>query len=226
MNERGSPLYQLTLLGLSVYVLAALVAGTFFVKDPEIRRALQYVDLSVCMIFFFDFWYNLYKAESRLGYLKWGWIDLISSIPLVDPLRWGRLARVIRILRFLRAIRSVRILYESIVRNKIESLTLLVFLFVFFSYTLSACVVLEFERPYDSPISTAEAALWWAFLNVLNAKISISVAESAEAIMAAVYLNKVGLVVFAYFNALLIAWLVEKRGQKRQAHSAGEEIDV
>lgn len=226
MKERGSPLYQLTLLGLSVYVLVALVAETYLIRDSEVQKVLQYIDLSVCIIFMFDFWYNLYKADSRLGYLKWGWIDFISSIPMVDPLRWGRLARVVRILRFLRAIRSVRILYQSILQNKVESLTILVFLFVFVSYTLSACLVLEFERAYNSAIGTAEAALWWSFLNLVNAKTSITVAQSAEASLAAIYLNKVGLVVFAYFNALLIAWLLEKRGGNGRDNRMEEEADV
>ena len=216
MYERGSPLYHLTLLCLSVYVLSALVAETFFITDPEIRKALQYIDFSICLIFLCDFFYNLYKAESRLGYMKWGWLDLISSIPMIDPLRWGRLARVVRILRFLRAIRSARILYQSLLRNRVASLTILVFLFVFVSYTLSTCLVLEFERLHDSPINTAESALWWAFLNLLNAKTSINVAESTEASLAAIYLNKVGIVVFAYFNALMIAWLLEKHGRKKR----------
>jgi voltage-gated potassium channel len=104
VKERGSPLYQLTLLALSIYVLTALVAASFFVRDPEIRLVLQYIDLSVCMLFLFDFGHNLYKAESRPGYMKWGWIDLVSSIPMIDPLRWGRLGRNVRILRFFRAI--------------------------------------------------------------------------------------------------------------------------
>ena len=225
MNERGSVLYQLTLLALSLYVLSALVAEVFVVSDPEVARVLQYIDLSVCMVFLFDFGYNLYKADDRVAYMKWGWIDLISSIPMVDPLRWGRLARVVRILRFLRAIRSIRILYESIIKNKVESLTLLVFIFVFFSYTLSACVVLEFERGPASSINTAEAALWWAFLNLMNAKQSIEVAQSTEASLAAIYLNKVGLVVFAYFNAILVAWLVEKRRGRSHSTGVSESLD-
>lgn len=226
MNERGSALYQLSLLAISIYILTALVAEVFFVTDPEIRRVLQFIDFSVCLIFLGDFFYNLYAAKNRLAYLKWGWIDFLSSIPMVDPLRWGRLARVVRILRFLRAIRSVRILYRSLLKDRVESLTILVFLFVFVSFTLTACLVLEFERAHESAISTAEAALWWTLLNLLNAKTSIATAVSAEASLAAIYLNKVGLVVFAYFNALLVAWLLAKRGETPESQSQSVDPDA
>ena len=35
------------------------------------------------------------RARDRRRYfVTWGWIDLLSSIPTVDALRWGRIARV------------------------------------------------------------------------------------------------------------------------------------
>ena len=89
MSERGTALYQLTLLVLSLYVLTVLVIEAFFVSDPETRQVLQYIDVMVCLVFLSDFFVNLYVAPKKLEYLKWGWIDLVSSIPMVDPLRWG-----------------------------------------------------------------------------------------------------------------------------------------
>jgi voltage-gated potassium channel len=70
VKERGSALYQLTILMLSVYVLSALVAEDFFVTDPEIAHVLQYIDLSVCLIYLMDFGYNLYRADRKLEYMK------------------------------------------------------------------------------------------------------------------------------------------------------------
>ena len=39
---------------------------------------------------------GFYLLQEQAG---WGWLDLLSSIPMVDALRWGRLARVLRIIR-------------------------------------------------------------------------------------------------------------------------------
>lgn len=211
MSEKGSAIYQLFLLGLSIYVLTILLIDMLFITDPEIKTTLQYIDFSICLVFLADFFVNLYKAESKLAYLKWGWIDFVSSIPAIDPLRWGRVSRVIRILRFLRTIKSLKILIKAIQQSKIESLTLIVLFVTFVSYSACAGLILEFEKDYNSTINSANAALWWAFLNIMNAKVSIEQALSPEGIVVTIILNKIGLLLFAYFNAIIIAWLLNKR---------------
>ena len=211
MQEKGSTVYQLFLLALSIYVLCIVFAETFVVSDPEISLVLQRIDLFICLVFLGDFFLNLYTAKSKLAYLKWGWIDLLSSIPLADPLRWGRLARVIRILRFLRTIKSLRILVSSIQRSKFQSLTLVVILISFVAFTLCASLILELERDHVGGINTANEALKWAFLNVMNAKVSITQAQSTGGMAITVILNKVGILLFAYFNAIIVAWLIQKR---------------
>lgn len=217
-NEKGSSLYQMVLLVLSVYVLGALAAEAFVIEDPEVRSVLQYVDFAICVIFLFDFFLNLSMAPSKRAYLKWGWIDFVSSIPVIDPLRWGRVSRVLRIVRYFRAMKSLRVLVASIRTSKLETLSWSVFLIVFTSFTLSAALILEYERDYDSSINTAEQALWWAFLNIMNAKTSIDQAMSGEGVVITTILNKVGVLLFAYFNSMIIAWLVTQRTSTNRAN--------
>lgn len=211
MQENQSPIYQLFLLVLSIYVLCIVFIETFIITDVEISLILQKIDLFICMVFLSDFFINLYHAKNKLAYLKWGWIDLLSSIPLVDPLRWGRLARIVRILRFLRTTKSLKILLTSIQNSKFQSLTLIVLLVSFVAFTLCAALILEFERNYSDGINTANEALRWALLNVLNAKIPITQVQSSEGIIATIVLNKIGYLLFAYINAIIIAWLIQKR---------------
>ncbi|RLT96359.1 ion transporter [Ketobacter sp.] len=211
MKEKGSAIYQLFMLALSVYVLSALTLEMFIVQDDEIKKVLQYVDLAICMFFLFDFFLNLITAESKLKYLKWGWIDLISSIPVLDSLRWGRLSKVIRIVRFLRSLRSIKAIYENVQSSKIQSLSFVVLLVTFLSYTVCASLILHFERESNVGLNTAAEALWWAFLNIMNAKISIATAETHAGQLMTILLNKIGLLLFAYFNGIIIAWLVQKR---------------
>ncbi len=210
-----NPLYQIFMLALSIYVLAALVLEEFFVTDLEVRAVLQHIDLWVCLFFLTDFFVSLYRAPSKREYMKWGWIDLLSSIPMVDPLRWGRLARIVRIIRALRTLRELRVLGHAIRRSRMQSLTVIVVLFSFVTYTLCAGLILGFERGHPESISTANEALWWAFLNVMNAKVSISAVYSTGGAVTTVVLNKVGLLLFAYFNAIIVAWLLNKRTEVR-----------
>ena len=60
------------------------------------------------------------KAESKLAFMKWGWIDLIASIPTFDFMRAGRILRVIRIIRLIRAFRSTRHIIQHVFINKIQ----------------------------------------------------------------------------------------------------------
>lgn len=210
-KDLGSPAYQLFLLAISIYVLAVLLLESFVITDPEVKLVLQYIDFAICLIFFTDFLFNLVYADNRLAYLKWGWIDLVASIPAIDPLRWGRLSRVIRILRFLRSIKSLKVLFSAMQRSKIKSLTLLIVFTTFLTFSLSAALILEFERDYPSGIDTASESISWCTLNLLNAKVPISAAHSSGGIAVTVILNKVGLLLFAYVNAIIIAWLLQKR---------------
>ena len=92
MVFRSLEVYELFMLGLCVYVLGSLAATTFLRLDPGVVAILESVDTLICVVFMTDFFVKLYMAENKLSYLKWGWIDVVSSIPAVEPLRWGRFA--------------------------------------------------------------------------------------------------------------------------------------
>jgi voltage-gated potassium channel len=97
---------SLIILILSLYVLVSIAVTTFYSVPPEVNKILLQIDNFICIIFLIDFFYRFYQAPSKLKFLKWGWIDLISSIPFVDFLRIGRLLRLFRLLRILRAFKS------------------------------------------------------------------------------------------------------------------------
>ncbi|WP_444920436.1 ion transporter [Microbulbifer sp. CnH-101-G] len=222
-QERGNVIYQLFLLVLSIYVLSVVLVDLIFVENAEIQRVLQYIDITICCIFLLDFFVNLFASKSKLGYLKWGWIDLVASIPALDPLRWGRISKVVRILRFLRTVKSLRLLYAVLKENKLQSITLFVLLISFVSFSLCATLILQFESSNGGSIDTANEALWWAFLNIMNAKVAINQAVSVGGIFLTVLLNKVGLLLFAYLNAILIAWLLNRRTEHKKSPVLADE---
>jgi len=97
------------MLVLSVYVLGALFIETVFKLSPQVTSLLQSLDTAICFVFLWDFFHRLYLAENKLKFffLKWGWVDLISSIPMMDSFRWGRIVRVFRILRSIRSAKFI-----------------------------------------------------------------------------------------------------------------------
>src|SRR5437868_4176862 len=102
-DSMASAPYELFMLGLSMYVVLAMVAETLFPIDGGTRQIFAIADSGICIIFFGDFLRNLIKSPAPKTYLiTWGWLDLLSSIPMIGPLRLGRAARVVRIIRVLR----------------------------------------------------------------------------------------------------------------------------
>src|SRR5579859_3354283 len=101
VNHKMLSIFDLIIMVLSIYVLVALLVDSFFPLSPEVSRLLGFIDNFICLVFIADFVRNLATAPSMTGYLKWGWIDLVSSIPNLDFLRFARLVKIIRILRIL-----------------------------------------------------------------------------------------------------------------------------
>src|SRR4029079_207624 len=108
MNARttsSSASYQLFMLVLCIYALAALAVERVVGVQPEIRSVLDYADYAVCVLFFTDFVISLWRADNRTKYLAtWGWLDLLSSIPMFSVARCGGVARIVRIFRVLRGL--------------------------------------------------------------------------------------------------------------------------
>nr|WP_298521919.1 ion transporter [uncultured Halomonas sp.] len=165
MKDHITP-FQLVLLVLSLYVLGALIADLFFTLSPEMTRLLNYLDIVVCVFFFLDFSVRFYAAPNKRRFMRWGWIDLLASIP-AGLFMAGRLVRVVQILRLLRALKSMRMLWRLMFRNRAKGIfasaaTTTLLLVAFGSMTI---LLVESPNP-DSPIDTAEEALWWAFVTV------------------------------------------------------------
>lgn len=76
-------LLDVVILVLSVYVLASLMVETFGKLPSNMTHLLSIIDNFICYIFLADFAYRFYKAPNKLQFMKWGWIDLVSSIPTI-----------------------------------------------------------------------------------------------------------------------------------------------
>lgn len=81
---------------------------------------------------------------------------------------------------------------------------LLVFLY-------GSILIYGFEKNLESSIVEAKDAMWWTFLNILNAKIGLEGVASEEAKVTTVILNRFGFVLFALFNGVFLAWLLNIR---------------
>ena len=121
MKHRLVTPFQILILVLSIYVVVELMADLLLDLPDDISTLLGYLDNIVCFFFFLDFWMRLQQAESKRQFMRWGWIDLLASIP-AGGFQAAKLFRVFQLLRVLRAIKSVRLIWRILFRNRAEGI--------------------------------------------------------------------------------------------------------
>jgi len=137
--------WDLLILVLSVYVLLSILFCIFFELPPNIKVLLQIIDDGICMIFLLDFFLRFYKVGNKLTFLKWSWIDFVSSIPSLHLMRFGRLFRMILIFRILRAFRSLKAVLIYIFKNRVLGTMTIVGLITFLVVIFSSISILLVE---------------------------------------------------------------------------------
>lgn len=212
-NNENAPeqvgLFQLVVLVLSIVVLFALAIDTVIVLPKEISRLLNIFDTLVCVVLLADFVIRFYKAESKLRFLKWGWIDLVASIPNVPFLRVGRLVRVLRIIRLLRAIRATHKISRILLKDKIQSGLaagiLSSFLLVMFC---SISVLICEQQDPRANIRTAEDAVWWGMTTVTTVGYGDKYPVTTAGRFVAAILMVSGIGIFGMFSGLAASFFI------------------
>lgn len=216
--------YLVFMLVLSALSIAALAVTTFADLPPATRTILSYADNAVCLLFFIDFLLTFFRSRNRMRYLMtWGWLDLLSSIPAIDSLRWGRAARMFRIIRVLRGIRAAKILSEFLLRRRAQSAFLAALLVSLLLVVLAAAAILEFESSPDANIRDAEDAVWWAMVTITTVGYGDKFPLSAEGRIIAVLLMTAGVGLFGTFSGFVASWFLEAPAAAAQEPDTGPD---
>ena len=215
MNEdlakKEISLFNIIILILSFYIILSLIFTTFFVLSKEIVILLNYVDNFICIIFLVDFGIRFKNANNKLVFMKWGWIDLVASIPFLDIFRAGRLLRLIRLLRIFRALKSTKSIFEHINRNKKQSALTSVALLSFVVVIFSSIAILEFETDVNSNIKTAEDAIWWSYVTITTVGYGDKFPITTEGRIIGAILMTTGVGIFGTFTALVSSWFIQNK---------------
>lgn len=220
-KHREAP-YLLFILLVSVLALLMLLADVMIDSNSDAGHILFYADTLLCVLFFGDFIFCLWRAKSKTKYmLTWGWLDLVSSIPAVGFLRWGRLARVVRVLRVLRGVRSARILMKFILERRAQSALLSATLSAIVVLAVSSIAVLEFERAAgdDANIRTAEDAMWWSIVTLATVGYGDYYPVTVEGQLVAAALMVAGVGLIGTWSGIAASWFWAP-------HKAKQETDL
>ncbi len=215
----AAEVYQLVLLVLAIYAVLALAIDALIKPNPEIRRLIQYADWVVCSVFFADFLRNFVAAKHKWHYMRtWGWLDLISSVPMVDALRSARLLHIVRLLRVIRALRIISMFFH---RNRSRNAIAVTALACFLLVTLGSIAVLAIEGEAGGSIVKADQALWWALVTMTTVGYGDVFPVTTEGRLVAVVLMIGGVGLFGVLSGLLASWFVQP-----DADSNSQELEV
>lgn len=226
-RHTDSASYQLVMLVLCAYTLVALGAEAIFKPAGETRQLLVYADTAVCLVFLVDFFVSVYRAEHRWRYLyTWGWLDLLSSIPTLDAVRWGRAARIARIFRMMRGVRATKILTSLVIEKRAQSSFLAAALLGLLLLTAGSVSILQVETEPSSNIKTADDAIWWALTTITTVGYGDRYPVTPEGRFVAGVLMCAGVGLFGMFSGFLAAWFVapEARQDREELEGLKQEM--
>jgi voltage-gated potassium channel len=147
----------------SIFSIVLLTISMFLDPESEFCKLLHYYDFALCGFFLYDFISRLKNSTDRKKYFfTIGWIDLISSIPLIHELRFGTVFRVFRIIRILK---SIKLLYSFLKSNRKDSIYGGIIISISLIIVTTSSLVLYIEKDVGN-IKTAEDALWWTYVTI------------------------------------------------------------
>jgi voltage-gated potassium channel len=210
--------YELFMLILSLFALAAMATNTFNLINDEGQIILEWADIFVCMLFFTDFFISLYRAPKRLRYFfTWGWIDLLSSIPTIDILRWGRVARILRVFRVLRALKAAKIITAFILDRRGESAFLAATLLSILLVTFSSIAILQLETALDSNIKGPGDAVWWSLVTLTTVGYGDRFPVTDAGRIIGVILMVAGVGLFGTLSGFIASWFLSPTQKKEES---------
>ncbi len=182
-------------------------------RGEVVASVIAKVNVMLSFVFFLDFLYRLQGAQSRRDYFvkKFGWLDLISSLPI--PLaQLARLLRFIRTTRLFRESDEKRIV-RQVISNRANTALLAIGFFVILLFEFGSIAILNAEMGApNANITNANDAIWWVLATISTVGYGDYVPVTQNGRFVAVFVILAGVAVFGTLSGFLAnAFLGEAR---------------
>ncbi|HYX48537.1 MAG TPA: potassium channel family protein, partial [Ktedonobacteraceae bacterium] len=166
-RSRKVTAYDLVIGILAIFSLILLIPIYFGHLSSEDVAVLNYLEDALCVIFLFDFFRSLRRAQDKGGYFfrSGGWLDLLGSIPIsaFAIFRIARLFRIVRLLQKMTGGQLRRIFTGHLAENTLLFTLVIALILVF---TIGWLVLLAEQNAPNANIKTYHDAVWWAFVTI------------------------------------------------------------
>jgi voltage-gated potassium channel len=217
-----------SVLFVAIVALLALIIETFVPLSTSTMHSLLIVDRYSCYIFMIDVLVRWRRMGWSSKYWKWGWLDLLASLPLDTAFR---ALQAIRIYRF---IRLVRIMYKfkgvtagTTLSEKILAVPIVVSVAVLFS---SALIIEAEKSAPDVMIKTGGDAIWWALSTITTVGYGDIYPVTTEGRFIAAILMLFGVGLYGSISAYVISKILlpkeirDHEGEMREIRALHKEI--
>ncbi|MEO6583372.1 MAG: ion transporter [Ferruginibacter sp.] len=193
-----------------------------------LNKALEYVSLTIWVIFIIDFLIKFILAPVKVVFFKKNWLTAISL--LIPALRVFRIFRFVRLLRGLRGIRLVRIV--SSLNRSMKSLGATmkrrafgyVFVITLIVTFAGAAGMYAFENPHAG-FDSYGMALWWTAMRVITAGNEFN-PVTPEGRGLAFLIAVFGYSIFGYVTATFATFFIGRDAEEKDTPVAGaRDID-
>jgi voltage-gated potassium channel len=209
---------------ISILALGLLAVQTLVPLSDVAKQALRTVDTILCGFFLADFFVQVIRTRPVKAYLRWGWLDLVASIPMVPALRVARLARIARIIRLLRGARASRQLLASLLLHRARN--------TFWAVAMGCMVLVLFSAigivNVEADLSVREA-FWWSIFTLATGEYGEIYPVTTEGRVIALLLMTGGVALFGTFTASVASYFLEEdqeadEGRDREIIARIEEL--
>lgn len=157
--------WEIFVLGVALLSIVNL-ALAILLRNPDTEQVIAIMDSILIVVFLIDLLRRLRVAQDRRAYIVegWGWLDLISIIPM---LRIARILRIVRVIRVVRRMGGPEAAIRAFFANKATGGLFLVLLIALLVMELGSIGVLWAERGAEGAnITTAEDAVWYLIVTM------------------------------------------------------------
>lgn len=176
--------------------------------DEGADQLLGAILAALAVVFFLEFAVRFLDAASRVEYLKEHWIDLVTCLPAIGPLRALRLLRLVGLLRLTHQMREIALIEADRATASRSSPTWIVWPSALLLWLGAADGFWMVERGHNPAIHNFGDALYLAFITVTTVGYGDVRPVTSEGRVIAGALVFLGLGLLGFISAQLTArWL-------------------
>jgi voltage-gated potassium channel len=157
--------WEIFVLGVAILSIVNL-ALLILVRDPDLEQVISITDGLMIIIFGLDFLRRLHVADDNRAYIVkgYGWLDLVSVIPL---LRIARMLRIVRVVRLTGRMGCSATMVRTFFADRATGGLLLVLLIALVVLEYGSLAVLWAEEDAEGAnIISASDAVWYTIVTM------------------------------------------------------------